>query len=203
MLIQQYILKNPEIILESLQRHQIKSEEEGKERAQKHIKNLTPQLVLDPETPVGGNTNGDITVVEFIDYRCGYCKRAHSTMKKMMSDDRQILGPQSVTASRAALAIWRTSPEKHAAFHDKIMSMRGSLNEQMIIATAEKIGIDGKELKKVMADKAIDAILAKNFKLAKALDINGTPAFIIGDQLIPGAIDLATLKKMVAKARKN
>ena len=84
-----------------------------------------------------------------------------------------------------------------------MMSIRGSLDEQRVIATAEKLGIDKKLLKKAMADKAIDAVLANNFKLAEALNINGTPAFVIGDQLVPGAVDLVTLKKLVAEARKN
>ena len=211
-LIEQYILDHPEVILETLQRHQIKGENVEKEQSREQVKNLRPQLVLDPETPVGGNTKGDVTIVEFVDYRCGYCKRAHSVVKKIIRDDSAIryvvkdfpiLGPQSVIASRAALAVWRTTPEKHEAYHDEMMSIRGSLDEQRVIATAEKLGIDKKLLKKAMADKAIDAVLAKNFKLAEALNINGTPAFVIGDQLVPGAVDLATLKKLVAKARKN
>ena len=211
-LIKQYILNHPEVILDSLQRHQIKGEKAEKEQSQKQIMNLRPQLVLDPETPVGGNTKGDVTIVEFVDYRCGYCKRAHSVVKKIIKDDRAIryvikdfpiLGPQSVIASRAALAVWHTTPEKHEAYHDEMMTIRSSLDEQRVIAIAEKLGIDKKRLKKAMADKAIDVVLAKNFKLAESLNINGTPAFIIGDQLVPGAVDLATLKKLVAKARNN
>ena len=211
-LIKQYILNHPEVILDSLQRHQIKGEKAEKEQSQKQIMNLRPQLVLDPETPVGGNTKGDVTIVEFVDYRCGYCKRAHFVVKKLFTDDTNIryvikdfpiLGPQSVIASRAALAVWHTTPEKHEDFHDEMMSIRGSLDEQRVITAAAKLGIDKKRLKKTMDDKVIDAVLAKNFKLAKALNINGTPAFVIGDQLVPGAVDLATLKKLVAKARNN
>ena len=209
-LIKQYILDHPEVILESMGRHKIKSEQVEKEQSQEQVKNLRSQLVLDPETPVGGNVKGDITIVEFVDYRCGYCKRAHSVIKKIIKDDRAIryvikdfpiLGPKSVIASRAALAVWRTTPEKHAAYHDEMMSIRGSIDEQRVIATAKKLGIDKDVLKKAMADKAIDAVLAKNFKLAEALNINGTPAFVIGDQLVPGAVDFTTLKKLVAEAR--
>ena len=180
-----------------------------------HSKNTLisrPELVADPETPVGGNTKGDVTVVEFVDYRCGYCKRAHSTIKKLLKDDNAvryvikdfpILGPQSVIASRAALAIWRINPEKHQAYHNEMMLIRGAIDEKLVVETANKLGIDKKLLKKTMAGEAVDTVLAKNSRLAKALNINGTPAFIIGDQILPGAVDLATLKKIVAKTRNN
>ncbi len=211
-LIKRYILNHPDLILESVQRHQIKEENVEKEQAKKQIESLRPQLVSDPDTPVGGNTKGDVTVIEFIDYRCGYCKRAHSTVKKLLKDDNAvryvikdfpILGPQSVIASRAALAIWRIYPEKHQAYHNEMMLSRGAIDEKLVVEMANKLGIDKKLLKTKMADKAIDEVLAKNFRLAKALNINGTPAFIIGDEILPGAVDLATLKKIVAKARDN
>ena len=209
-LVKRYILDHPEVILEAVQRHQALREQADKAHAKAALKTRRPQLVSDPESPVGGNIRGDVTIVEFFDYRCGYCKRVHPTIKKAMSEDKgiryvykelPILGPHSITASRAAIAVWRTIPEKYEAFHDAIMSSRGNLGEAQVLEAASKLGIDKNALKKAMAEKAIDIVLAKNSKLAKALKINGTPAFVIGDQLVPGAIDLMTLKKLVAKAR--
>ncbi len=212
LLIKEYILKHPEIILESVQRHQIKGETTKKKQAEKQLIELRPQLISDPQSPVSGNPKGDVTIVEFVDYRCGYCKRVHPAIKKLLKDDRAIryvikdfpiLGPQSEIASRAALAIWHMFPEKHQAYHDEMMSIRGTIDEESVVSKAKMLGIDTKLLKKAMADKHIDSLLAKNFSLAKALNINGTPAFIIGDQIVPGAVDLSTLKKLVAEARKK
>ena len=209
-LVERYILDHPEVILEAVQRHQALREQADKAHAKAALKALRPQLVSDPESPVGGNIRGDVTIVEFFDYRCGYCKRVHSTIKKAMREDKgiryvykefPILGPHSITASRAAIAVWQTTPEKYEAFHDAIMTSRGNLGEAQVLAAASKLGINKNALKKAMAETAVDIVLAKNSKLAKALKINGTPAFVIGDQLVPGAIDLMSLKKLVAKAR--
>jgi protein-disulfide isomerase len=209
-LIRQYIMDHPEVILESVQRHQAQREQADKGRAKANLVTYKEQLVADPTSPVGGNVKGDVTIVEFFDYRCGFCKRVYPTVKKVLDEDKgiryvykefPILGPQSVTASRASLAVWNMAPEKYHAFHDILMTDRGAITEAKVIKVAEKLGIKPAALKKAMADKTIDTVLARNFKLAEALNINGTPAFVIGDQLVPGAIDRATLIKLIAEAR--
>ncbi|MBT6093923.1 MAG: DsbA family protein [Rhodospirillaceae bacterium] len=210
-LIERYILDHPEVLLEAVQRHQARREADDKQRAKSALLTHKDQLLSDPSSPVGGSPMGDVTIVEFFDYRCGYCKRVHPTIKKIIAQDKgiryvfkefPILGPQSMTAARAALAVWQTAPEKYQAFHDAVMTMRGNdLNEAKIISVAEKFGIKSPALKKAMADKRIDEALGKNFRLAEALNINGTPAFIVGGQLVPGAVDFETLKKLVAEAR--
>ncbi len=208
--IEQYILDHPEVILEAVQRHQARREAIEKQRAKSALLTHKDQLLSDPSSPVGGSAQGDVTIVEFFDYRCGYCKRVYPTIKKIMAEDKgiryvykefPILGPQSMTASRAALAIWQTSPDKYHAFHDTLMSMRGGVTEAKVVSIAEKLGITGPALKKAMANKSIDDALGKNFRLAEALNINGTPAFVVGGQLVPGAVDFDTLKKLVAEAR--
>ena len=209
-MIRQYIMDNPEVILQSVQRHQAQREQADKGRAKAALLTNKEQLVADPASPVGGNVKGDVTIVEFFDYRCGFCKRVHPTVKKVLGEDKgiryvfkefPILGPLSVTASRAALAVWNTAPDKYYAFHDTLMTDRGAVTEAKVLKVAEKLGIKPAVMKKAMADKAIDTALARNFKLAEALNINGTPAFVIGDQLVPGAIDRATLIKLIAEAR--
>lgn len=209
-LIQQYILDHPEVLLESVQRHQTEREQAKKAHAKATLSSLRKELENDPSSPVGGNANGDVTIVEFFDYRCGYCKRVHATLQNVMKEDKgirfvfkefPILGPDSMIAARAALAVWRTQPEKYAAFHDALMGGRSTVTGAVVTATAGKLGIDADALKKAMADPDIEAALTRNFQLAEALNINGTPAFVVGNELVPGAVDLETLKKLIAEAR--
>jgi len=208
-MIHQYIMDNPEVLLESVKQHQEAREQARQEHAKKAVAVLAKELNADPASPVAGNPKGDVTVVEFFDYRCGYCKRVQPVIQKLLEDDKNvklvfkefpILGPDSMIAARAALAVWNTDRSKYVAFHDALMAGR-TVNESTVIKLAEKAGIDAAALKKAMADAEIDAALARNFQLAEALNINGTPAFVVGDQLVPGAIDLGKLKELIATAR--
>jgi protein-disulfide isomerase len=209
-LMEQYILDHPEVLLEAVRRHQEKRETAEKEQAQTAVAAHMQQLVSDPTSPVAGNPKGDVTIVEFFDYRCGYCKRVHPTIEKILTEDTNIrlvlkefpiLGPQSLSAARAALAAWKIAPEKYMAFHNDLMTSRGEFTEAKIAATAQKAGIDPEALKAAMGDKSVDDALGRNFRLAEALNINGTPAFVVGSQLVPGAVDYGTLKKLVEEAR--
>ncbi|MEK9752694.1 MAG: DsbA family protein [Rhodospirillaceae bacterium] len=209
-MIHQYLLDHPEVILEAVQRHREKAEEAKKVHAKATLSGLRKELENDPTSPVAGNVNGKVTLVEFFDYRCGYCKRVHPTLVELMKEDKElrvvfkefpILGPESMLASRAAMAVWRTQPQKYLAFHDALMGGRGARDEASLLAAAGKQGIDPAALKKAMADPEVEAALARNFHLAEALGINGTPAFVVGTELVPGAVDKETLKKLIAEAR--
>ena len=209
-LIRDYIDAHPEVIIQSIQKMQAREEQEQKDRAQAALVENKGELVRDPDTPFAGNPKGDVTIVEFFDYRCGFCKRVFPAIMKVLNDDPNIryvfkefpiLGPESVTASRAALAVWRTDKSKYAAFHSALMTARGDLAEAKVRHISAGRGMDAGKIKKAMADPAIDTLLERNYRLAQALNINGTPAFVIGDQLAPGAIDIAQMKKMIAEAR--
>ncbi|MFC4166770.1 DsbA family protein [Teichococcus aestuarii] len=167
-------------------------------------------LLRDPADPVKGNPQGDLTIVEFFDARCGYCKALHPTMQALLAEDRQlrvvmkdlpILGPASVVASRALLAAQRQG--KYAALQDALMRLRGEPTEAALKAEAEKLGLDWPRLKRDMEDPAIQARLQRNVALAQALSIQGTPALVIGDTLVPGAVDLPTLRQLVGQARRE
>jgi len=209
-LIHQYILDHPEVIVEAMQRMQARQEAAQKAHAEAALKASHGELVNDPDAPIMGNPKGSVTVVEFFDYRCGFCKRVFPSIVQVLKEDTDIryvfkefpiLGPESVMASKASLAIWRTHKDKYAAFHGALMSASGGIPEAKIMSIAASLGIDEKQLKAAMADPAIDAILERNYRLAQNLNINGTPAFVIGDQLVPGAIDVATMKRMIAESR--
>jgi protein-disulfide isomerase len=209
-IIQRYIMENPKVILESVNRLQQKEQAEKQAQAEKNVSASKNLLLNDPDSPVGGNPNGDVTVVEFFDYRCGYCKRVLPVVTKNIEKDKNvryvfkeypILGPESVTASKAAIAVSRIDADKYQPYHKALMAARGSLTKAKLIKVAADIGIDTAALEKEMGSSEIDDIIRKNYELAHSLNITGTPAFVIGTELVPGAIDLETLERLIAEAR--
>jgi len=167
-------------------------------------------LFRNAEDPVKGNPQGAVTVVEFFDARCGYCKQIHPAVEQLLRrqgdvrlvlKDLPILGPNSLLASRALLAAQRQG--KYAELYDTLMKLREEPAEPVLKREAEKLGLDWARLRRDMDDPAIARRLEANTRLAGALRIEGTPALIIGDTLVPGAVDLATLERLVAEAREK
>jgi len=204
------IKEQPRLILEALQDMRQREEAEAEAKAMAAVKDKRDEILKDPAAPIFGNPDGDVTVVEFFDYRCPYCKtvagRAMETAKKdgkvkVMFKELPILGPESVFAARAALAAQRQG--KYIEFHLALMRTRERLTDEITIRIAQGVGIDLEKLKKDMASPEIKRQLEANLELAQELGIRGTPAFIVGDKLAPGAIDEETLVKMIADARKN
>ena len=210
--IQDYLLKNPEIIskaIDALQARQREAEEKASKAAL--IANRS-QLFKDATSPVGGNPNGDITVIEFFDYRCGVCKRVHPIVARLIKDDPNIrrvykewpiLGPDSVLAARAALASRKQG--KYFVFHNAMMEALISGKAEGVAASimtiAKRVGLDTTQLTRDMGSPEINGILQRNFALAEALKLNGTPSFVIEDTLLKGGRDLPTMRKLVADAR--
>lgn len=162
------------------------------------------------EDPVKGNPQGSLTLVEFFDARCGYCKQMEPTMEallrrqpdvRLVLKDLPILGPNSLLASRALLAAQRQG--KYAPLHEALLRLREEPTEPVLKREAEKLGLDWARLRREMDDPAITRRLEANTRLATALRIEGTPAIVIGDALVPGAVDLATLERLVAEARRK
>jgi protein-disulfide isomerase len=210
--VQDYILKNPEVLMRAIQTYQIKMQAEKRNQARKNLTNLTSELSYNVGSPVIGNPAGNVTIVEFFDYRCGYCKRVFPTIQALLEEDGNIryvlkelpiLGPDSLFASQAALAVWNTTPEQYLPFHAALMASRGSLNAEKIFTIAEDLGLDKIAITKNMKNESVNNELNKNAELSERLDITGTPAFIIGDQLSPGAVSMQEIKRMVALARKG
>ena len=151
-----------------------------------------------------------MTIVEFFDYRCPYCKQVVGALTQLLNDDRKlrlvfkefpILGPDSVVAARAALAAHVQG--KYHAMHEALMRARGTLDETTVLKIATSVGLDATRLQSDMNKPEIAASLDRNHRLARDLAINGTPAFVIGNHVVPGAVDLETLKKLVAEARQR
>jgi protein-disulfide isomerase len=182
---------------------------DAEEKAKKALSEKRRELERDRDSPVLGNPNGDVTLVEFFDYRCGYCKQVAGTIQALATEDKQlrivmkefpILGKDSVFASRAAVAAQRQG--KYASFHMALMNHKGQLTEEAVLKTAASVGLDVDRLRAEMGREEIDAQLRRNYELAQELQIRGTPAFIVGDELIPGAVDLRTLRRKIAELRK-
>jgi protein-disulfide isomerase len=164
--------------------------------------------LVDAADPVGGNPKGDATIVEFFDTRCPYCRKLEPTMAELLARDRgvrlvykdmPILGPASVLGSKALLAAHRQGA--YEKLRDAVMALPPDTTKPMIQEAAQKNGLDWKRLERDMDDPAIAARLQANVKLAHELGIEGTPAMVIGNELIPGAVGLADLQRAVATLR--
>lgn len=208
--IHDYILAHPEVIAESLQKYQQQQEAAKQLTQAQAVKDLQAQLVSNPASPVLGNPSGDVTVVEFLDYRCPYCKAMHQPIADVIAGDGNvrvvvkefpILGDDSVFAARAALAAGKQG--KYAEMHTALMTFKGKLSAKDVEAVAQEIGLDTTKLKQDMTAPEVDQELQQNYDLAEAMGINGTPAFVIGDTLVPGAIKLDDLKAHIAAAREK
>ena len=206
--IRDYLIANPEVLVEAMQELERKQDGQRDTVAQKAIQENRAGLMNDPESPIVGNPNGDVTIVEFSDYQCPYCKRAHTTVKSVLAADSKvklvfkdlpILGEPSRIAALAALAA--RAQDKHVAMHDALMETGGKLDRDRIMEIAASIGLDVARLQKDMEDPKLKAIIDRNMALASALGVWGTPAFVIGDQFVPGAVDAETLKRLISDAR--
>ena len=209
-LVKDALVNNPDILNEAIKKLQEKQEEDAKAQAREAIGKNKDALFSNADSPVVGNASGDVTIVEFFDYHCGYCKQLFPSISQLLDEDKKIrvifkefpvLSEDSVTASRAALAISRIAKDKYFAFHSELMSASGKFDEKAIGAIAKKLDIDMTKLKAEMAKPEIAAMLDKNRELGEALGVHGTPAIVIGNDLFPGAMPYADLKKAVETAR--
>lgn len=209
-LVRDYIMENPEIIAEAIEALREKQRLTAEAEAKKALVELREQIRNDPDSPVLGNAKGDITVVEFFDYRCTYCKAILDPLMETVKADGKvrlvmkefpILGPDSVVAAKAAMAA--RAQKKYEEFHRAMMKVRGQVNTDTIFKVAAEVGLNVDKLKKDMSAPEIDQALKRNAELARSLDISGTPALIIGDRIIPGALDQGTLKQIIDQTRKT
>ncbi len=206
--IEQYIRSHPEVIVQSLQSYEVKRQEDEAVRVRQAIATHQEELLRDPASPVSGNLNGDVTVIEFFDYRCGYCKRVASAVTQLQKDepgvrvvykDFPILGEASVFGARAALAAREQG--KHQAFHEAMLASENELTTEEVFAIALRVGLDVKKLEADLRAPEWQAAIDRNHAVAKLLGISGTPGFVVGGEVYSGALELASLKALVAKAR--
>lgn len=207
-IIREYLLEQPEIIEEAIRVLQTRREAQQLSQTRAAIGAHDEALRAHPMSPASGNPKGDVTLVEFFDYQCGYCKRSLKPVMDLLEADKQlrvvwkefpILGPVSRFAARAAMASVKQG--LYFEFHVAVMGSRGQLTERRVMAIAGDVGLDVRRLRRDMEDPAIENYLDETIRLARTLGIKGTPAFVIGDTLVPGAVGGERLKELIGKAR--
>ena len=204
-----YLKENPDVVIDAIRAYQQREKASQESEQERLLRERWDELARDPRDPVIGNLAGDVTLIEYFDYRCPYCKRATPTLMQLVQDDPKvrvvlkeypILGKDSVTAARAALAAHRQG--RYIAFHNALMDEPGQIDEARIFAVAGRLGLDIERLKRDMVSAEVDRHLRDTNEAARELGITGTPAFVVAGKIIPGAVDIATLKRLVAQARK-
>ena len=201
-IIKSFLVNNPELIRSTLDDYKINLEKQKFQNTIKILKKI--------ENPGIFQKNANITIYEFFDYNCGYCKSVLKVIQETLSEDKNInfifveypiLSQESYTTAIAALASKKQG--LYNEFHSSLMSLRGKINEKQIFNTAKNIGLNLEQLKIEMKKPEIKNQLLQNRQIAKSLGLNGTPAFIIGNIIYPGAIDKDKLKKMIKSFRES
>ena len=211
-IVREYLIAHPEVLQEAMNELDKRQTVAQAEKHKAAIKQYSDALFSSPRQVVLGNPNGNVTFVEFFDYNCGYCKRALDDMLTLLKDDPKlkvvlkefpVLGPGSVEAAQVGVAVHMQDKtgKKYLEFHQKLLSGRGEANKARALAVAKDIGLDMARLEKDLASPEVKTALQESFKLAEALGLNGTPSYVIGDNVVVGAVGLEALKEKVNTSR--
>lgn len=206
-----YLLENPEVIMEAVA---VLEDRQAANQAQDDVglvKANAEALFNDPQSWTGGNPEGDITLVEFMDYRCSYCRRAHADVAGLLEDDGNIrfivkefpiLGEESVLASRFAIATRQVAgDDAYKAVHEALISYNGAMNELAFTRLAETLGLDAKPIVEAMNSDAVTQVIADNHALGQRMQISGTPSFVMGEQMLRGYLPQAAMQEIANEVR--
>jgi len=209
--IRAYLLEHPELLLEVIQKLEQRQQAEMAANDQTLIAANAAAIFDDGFSHVAGNPEGDLTVVEFLDYQCGYCRRAHPEIAELVASDGDIrlivkempiLGPGSELAARAALAtLIAEGPEAYVTLHDRLMRLEGQVDDTRLDALLTELGHDPAAIRDGMDDPEVDRRLAATRALAETLAISGTPTFVVGDRMLRGYMPPEAMQSLVAEAR--
>jgi protein-disulfide isomerase len=202
--------KEPDLVFKAATELRHRQDEEAAAKRQAAVTAEHDKLFGDSTSPIAGNPNGDVTVVEFFDYQCGFCKTSQDAVSKLLSADRNvkfiykehpILGSGSVRGSMAVLASSRQG--KYREFHDALMATKGHLSDDIIFGTAKDIGLDVEKLKADMADESLKKTIDANIALAGNIGARGTPTFLVGEQVFGGAMNYEQMQRAVDDSRQK
>ena len=211
-IVREYLLAHPEVLQEAMMELEKRQTAMEAQRHQAAVKDNAKDLFSSSRQVVLGNPQGNVTMVEFFDYNCGYCKRAMDDMMALLKSDRNlkvvlkefpVLGPGSVEAAKVANAarMQDKTGKKYLDFHQRLMGGRGQADKARALAAAKDAGFDVAKIEKDMESDEVKASLQESFKLAEALGLNGTPSYVIGDKVIVGAVGLEALQEGINNAR--
>jgi len=209
--VRQYLLENPGVLMEAIA---ILEEREATAQAEAEkdlISDSGPDLFNDGHSFVGGNPEGDVTIVEFLDYRCGFCRRAHPEVADLIDTDGEIrlivkelpiLGEESMLASRFAISVLQVAgDEAYKGVNDKLMTMRGAITPASLERVATDAGLDAPAIMAEMDSEAVTNVIRENHALAQKLAINGTPSFVFSDRMVRGYLPLEDMMSLVDTIR--
>jgi protein-disulfide isomerase len=209
-IVRAYLLAHPEVIAEAMQAYRERQSAEEAAKIAQGVQQHRDELLADPTSPVGGNAEGPVTVVEFFDYNCPYCRHAEPVLAELLTKNPDVrlvykefptLADSSRFAARAALAAGRQSPELYRAFHNALMKAEGRVTEDKVIEIAAAAGVNIERMRADMEDPAIAQSIDKNIELARAIGASGTPAFVIEDTVLVGFKPLQQMESAIADAR--
>ena len=211
-IVNEYLLAHPELLQDVMGELEKRQSAAEAEKHQAAIKEYSAAIFTSPRQVTLGNAQGDVTVVEFFDYNCGYCKRAMSDMLDLLKADPKlkfvlkefpVLGEGSVQAAQVAAAVRLQDKggKKYLEFHQKLLTGRGQADKTRALAVAKEVGFDIGRIEKDMTSEEVKAQLEESFKLAEALGLNGTPSYVVGSDVVIGAVGLPALKEKVNTAR--
>lgn len=205
--VKEYLTKNPEVIVQSFMVAKQKEQEIAEKESSKNVKTYIKDLVTDANSPVFGNPKGKNILIEYSDYRCGYCRKAAPDIKKLVQENKDlkvivknypILGEESVNLAKVSLAVYKLSPEKFEEFNDGIYE-KGISSRAQAIALAGEIGIPAAKLEQEVSKSTYQDIINKNLEIGQKIGINGTPAFIINGELMRGAVGFSAMQAALKK----
>lgn len=211
-IVRNYLLAHPEVLEEAMAELSKRQTAAEAEKHQASVAKNAETIFNSPRGVTVGSKDGDVTMVEFFDYNCGYCKRAMVDMMALMKSDPKlkvvlkefpVLGPGSVEAAQVAVAVRMQDPggKKYLDFHQKLLGGKGQADKARAMAAAKEAGLDMGRLEKDIASPEVRATLEENFKLAEEMGMNGTPSYVIGKQVVIGAVGVDSLREKIGVAR--
>ena len=209
-IVRNYLVTHPEVLIEAMQALETKRTAEEDATRRETIEASRDTLQASPTGTTLGAADGDVTLVEFFDYNCGYCKRAAGDMDVLLESDRKlrvvlkeipVLGPASEAASRVSLAFRSVKPESYGEFQRKLLASKSQVDEARALQVAETFGVKPEVLKPLLQGSTVQAELREANALAMSLGINGTPSYVVGDELVAGAVGADALATKIGNVR--
>ncbi|MEO1066079.1 MAG: DsbA family protein [Pseudomonadota bacterium] len=209
-IVRDYILENPEILIEALQAFEQRQAEESLARQQEMLEARMDVLVASEHQIILGNPEGDVTLIEFFDYNCGFCRRSLEDVERLVSEDKNlrvvlkefpVLGDGSREAAQVAIAAAKQDPKRYLELHKRLLMARGQVNERVALKLSESLGFDMADISETLAKPVVNDAINEVYSLANDLGLTGTPTFIIGTEILPGAVGYDVLREKVDAMR--
>jgi protein-disulfide isomerase len=209
-IVKEYLLANPELLEEVFTALQQKREAQADAARTASLSQYREALEASPNDPVLGNPEGDVTLVEFFDYNCGYCRRAMADLDQLLEDDPDlrvvlkefpVLGRSSMEAASVSIAVNQVAPEAFEEFHRRLMSSQGEANEDVALALVDEMGLPREQVEAQISSDVVRSVVERSYEIAQALGLSGTPSYVIGNDVQFGAVGYDTLRQSVNEAR--